>query len=165
MMIGVFTAELDDSYQAAAWEGISARAEREKIGLICFLGSRLNSPVVPEKSANRIYDLANENSLEGLIVISSAISTYLEIDDLRRFLTARCSSPLVSIGSQVPGVPSVTVAGREGLTAVVQHLIDEHERGCFGLIMGPEGHAEAEERKAAFYDTLRANRIDFDARL
>jgi DNA-binding LacI/PurR family transcriptional regulator/signal transduction histidine kinase len=163
--IGVFTAELNDSYQASVWQGISTQAEAEEIGLICFLGSRLNSPLIPEKSANHIYELATEQNLDGLIVISSAISTYLEIDTLKRFFKTKKSLPLISIGLKVPGVPSVTVNGRDGLKAIVKHLIKKHRRKNFALIAGPREHEEAEDRKRAFFDTLDNNKIAFDKRL
>ena len=163
--IGVFTAELNDAYQAAVWQGISGEAEREGAGLICFLGSRLNSPIVPERTANHIFELANERNLDGLIVISSAISTYLETDTLKQFLETKRPLPLVSIGLGVPGVPSVTVDGRDGLVSIIHHLIGKHRRRRFALVAGPEGHREAEDRKQAFIETLDEHGIPFDPAL
>lgn len=59
-IIGVFTADLMDAYQSAIWQGIKHRAEESGTGLICFAGSRINSPQIPEATANVVYDMAAE---------------------------------------------------------------------------------------------------------
>jgi hypothetical protein len=56
-VIGVFMAQLSDAYQSAVWEGIERRVQELGLGVVCFIGSRLESPVGSEKKANIAYGL------------------------------------------------------------------------------------------------------------
>jgi hypothetical protein len=44
-LIGVFTAQLEDAYQRAVWRGIEERAGTRGVGVVCFVGHRIASPV------------------------------------------------------------------------------------------------------------------------
>jgi DNA-binding LacI/PurR family transcriptional regulator/signal transduction histidine kinase len=164
-MIGVFTAELDDAYQIAVWRGIEARSRRRGVGVVCFLGSRVDSPIKSEAAANVAYRIADRGNVEGLIVVSSAISTFLSADGLERFFASRRAISRVSIGLKVPGIPSITADGSNGVAAVVRHLVRDHGRSRFALIGGPPGHAEAEDRLRAFLGALKENGVSFNERL
>lgn len=164
-MIGVFTAELDDAYQAAVWRGIERRAHERGVGVVCFLGSRLESPVTVEATSNIAYRLAGAESLDGLIIITSAINTFLDSAGVERLFGAYRDLPRVSVGVQVPGIPSVTVDGSEGISSVVRHLMEEHACRRFAVIGGPPGHAEAEDRERAFRGALADAGVAFDERL
>ncbi len=164
-MIGVFTAELEDAYQAAVWRGIEERAQERKVGVVSFLGSRLESPVPAETAANFAYRVASPASLDGVIVITSAITTFLDSDGVGAIFERFGNLPSVSVGVKVPGISSVTVDGSGGVTAVVRHLIETHGRRRFAVIGGPPGHAEAEDRERAFRRALAEAGVEFDERL
>ncbi len=164
-MIGVFTAEFEDAYQAAVWRGIEQRSRARGIGVVCFLGSRVESPVTVESTANFAYRLASPNSFDGLIVITSAINTFLDSARVEAFFRSYGGVPRVSVGVKVPGVPSVTVDGSEGVSSVVRHLIEVHGCRRFAVVGGPPGHAEAEDRGRAFRAALSQAGLDFDERL
>jgi hypothetical protein len=42
-------AQLADAYQSAVWQGIERRAEERGLGVVCFIGSRVDSPIGSEK--------------------------------------------------------------------------------------------------------------------
>ena len=44
-VIGVFAAQLDDAYQIAVWRGVETRARERGVGVVCFLGHRIGSPI------------------------------------------------------------------------------------------------------------------------
>ncbi|MBN1649098.1 MAG: substrate-binding domain-containing protein [Spirochaetales bacterium] len=165
IVIGVFTAELSEAYQAGIWRGIRDRAIETGAGLVCFLGSRLESPSVPEKTANFVYQLADESNINGLIVITSAISTYLEYQDIKPFFETRKSLPQVSIGYRIPGISSITVDGWDAIVVLVSHLVSVHKKDKFAFIFGPEGHDEAEARKKIILDILQKNGIKINPEL
>ena len=163
--IGVFTAQLDDAYQIAVWRGIESRARQLRLGVVCFVGHRIDSPIASEAAANVAYRVADRRNVEGLIVVTSAIATFLDEQGRGRLFASRQTMPQVSVGLGVIGVPSVTVEGANGVSVVVRHLVRDHGLSRFALIGGPVGHAEAEERERAFRATLRQEGIDFDERL
>ncbi|GAB6090571.1 substrate-binding domain-containing protein [Spirochaeta dissipatitropha] len=161
--IGVITAELSDSYQAEIWRGIVAKSIELNAGLVCFLGSRINSPLPSEHSANIVYSLAGKDQIDGLIVISSAISTYVGIDQLAQLLAPWEGLPRVSIGLEVPGMSSVIVEGDDGIDTVIRHVIQSHNRRAFALITGPENHPESSKRSRRFFRTLEQEGLSTDS--
>lgn len=160
--IAVLTAELSDAYQASVWKGLISAARKRSIRLVCFLGSRAEAVVVRESAANAVFDLADPKKFSGLIVISSAISTYLDANQVQYLFDAHEDSPKVSIGVPVQGASSITVEGRAAMISVTEHLVQVHGRRKFGIIAGPKWHEESEERRLAILDSLRAQNIHFD---
>lgn len=164
-VIGVFAAQLDDAYQTAVWQGIETRARQKGVGVVCFLGHRIGSPIESEAAANAAFGIADRRSIDGLIVVSSVIATFLDAEGLERLFASRRDMPQVSVGLRVPGVSSVTVDGSGGVASLVEHCIRVHGRRRFALIRGPAGHAEAEQRLKAFSKALGEAGIPFEAEL
>ena len=164
-VIGIFAAQLDDAYQTSVWQGIERRARERGVGAVCFLGHRIGSPIESEAAANAAFGIADRKGIDGLIVVSSVIATFLDVQGLQKLFASRRDMPQVSVGLRVPGVSSVTVDGSSGVAALVEHLARDHGRRRFALIGGPPGHAEAEQRMAAFRAALREAGIPFDAKL
>lgn len=160
-MIGVFTADLDDAYQTAVWQGIEHRAQETNLGVICFVGSRIGSPITAEATANVAFRIADPKSLDGIIVISAAITTFLAKSGVRKLFALRKGFPQVSVGVQVPGVSSITVDGSGGIREMVRHLSLVHERRHFAAIGGPPDHAEAEQRRRAFFKAIEELGLPF----
>ncbi|MGI6490476.1 MAG: hypothetical protein ACOXZ7_08105 [Sphaerochaeta sp.] len=63
--IGIFTAGLDDEYQANLWHAMEQEASRRSLGTISFIGSRLGSPIASEASSNLAYHLASQHNIDG----------------------------------------------------------------------------------------------------
>ncbi|HTZ52193.1 MAG TPA: substrate-binding domain-containing protein [Spirochaetia bacterium] len=164
-VIGVFLAGLSDAYQGVVWRGIERRARERGLGVVAFIGSRVDSPVRPEKRANLAYGLAGPRSIDGLVTVSSVIATFLEPRGIDRLFASRGSLPQVSIGYRVPGFSSVTVDGTGSVAALIRHIAGYHRRRRFALVGGPAGHAEAQDRERAFRDTLADLGVTFDERL
>ncbi len=163
--IGVFTASLDDAYQSTVWHAISQRAQEKGFGSISFLGSRLGSPIASEASSNLAYHLANKRNIDGLIIIASALETFLTTVDLKAFFAPLADLPRVSIGMRIPGMSDVIVDGTWALTQVMEHLIEEHKPKRVALISGPASHDEANSRLGTFYSVMEKHNISIDNRL
>lgn len=164
-VIGVFTAQLDDGYQSAVWRGIEARAREVGIGVVCFVGRRIESPDTSEATANVVYRMADHKNVDGLIIVSTTIATFIDKEEICRFFSHRKDMPQVSVGFKVPCVPSITVDGSGGIIHLVRHLVRDHGRSRFALLGGPPGHAEAEERERSFRKALAEEGITFDERI
>jgi DNA-binding LacI/PurR family transcriptional regulator/signal transduction histidine kinase len=164
-VIGVFMAQLSDAYQSAVLEGIEHRARELGLGVVCFIGSRVDSPVGSEKKANIAYGLADPRSIDGLVTVSSAIATFLETRGIEQLFSSRGNLPQVSIGVRVRGISSITVDGSGSVAEVIRHIAGHHRRRRFALIGGPTGHAEAQDRVLAFRETLKDMGVRFDERL
>jgi len=163
--IAILTAELSDAYQAAVWNGIAGEASRHNLDVTCFLGSRMDSPVPQESASNTVYDLADGRNFDGLIIVSSAISTYLNTSRVQALFDSRMDIPRVSIGIPVRGASSVTVDSHDAMVEVTEHLIDVHGRRAFAIVAGPQWHLESEQRKTAILECLSRRNIAWNEEL
>ena len=149
--IGLFFRELSDMYQLGIINHIYQAAAKYNINIICFSGrfSRQNG-----SSDTLLFDIADAENLDGLIVISSAIFDVHNAEQVQGFFARYSPLPIVSIGMQVPGYASVTVDSHIGFEKLVDHLFTKHgyQRPLF--IKGPNGHLEADERYNVFYRAL-----------
>ena len=164
-VIGVLTAQLDDAYQVGIWRGIEARARFRGVGVVTFVGQRVGAPDGVERATNVAFEMAHRRSVQGLIVITSAIATYLDAAGIEELFGRRRSLPQVSVGVKVRNVPSVTVDGSGALRVVIRHLARDHGRKAFAVIDGPQGHQEAANRAAVLRGTLTELGIPLDPRL
>ncbi|MFA5699428.1 MAG: substrate-binding domain-containing protein [Sphaerochaeta sp.] len=163
--LGVFTASLDDEYQSTLWSAINQEAEKRGFDSISFLGSVLGSPIAVEASSNIAYQLANDQNIDALIIISSSVATFLNSKDLREYFSAWSNLPRVSIGMELPGMSDVTVDSDGPVRELVRHLYTAHNRRAFALIDGPSIHDEAISRKRTVFDTLASLGLDIDPSL
>jgi DNA-binding LacI/PurR family transcriptional regulator/signal transduction histidine kinase len=147
------------------WRGIETRARERGVGVVCFLGHRIGSPIESEAAANAAFGIADTRSVDGLIIVSTVIATFLDSEGVRKLFATRRNLPQVSVGLRVPGVPSVIVDGSNGVASIVEHLTNAHGRRRFATIGGPAGHEEAEQRMRAFRAALASAGVDFDPTL
>ncbi len=164
-VIGIFAADLIDAYQGAIWQGIKDRAEKLGVGLICFAGARIDSPQIPEATANVAYELGGKCAIDGLIVLTSAITSFLDQAGIEKFFKKHKDIPLVSIGVDVPGYSSILVDGSEAMTRLIEHLVADHGRRKFAIISGPEGHEEAEDRITSIKKVFNKYNLQFSKEL
>jgi DNA-binding LacI/PurR family transcriptional regulator/signal transduction histidine kinase len=158
-------AQLADAYQSTVWQGIERRVKEHGLGVVCFIGSRLESPVGSEKKANMAYELADPRAIDGLVTVSSAIATFLEARGIEQLFASRGKLPQVSVGLRVRGISSVTVDSSGSVAEIIRHMAGHHRRRRFALVGGPPGHDEAQDRVRAFRETLRDMGVSFDERL
>jgi DNA-binding LacI/PurR family transcriptional regulator/signal transduction histidine kinase len=160
--IAVLGAEINESYQSELWRGITEEAGRHSKDLICFLGSRGNTSFYKEEASVPFYKLAHSGNFDGIIVISSAVSTYLDPEQVRLLFDSRPSIPKISIGLPVRGVGSVCVDGREAMRRITEHMILHHNRKHFAVIAGPRRHPESEQRRQTILEVFQSRGLDFD---
>lgn len=164
MVIGAFIAQLDDAYQRSVWQGISNRARETGHGLVCFIGQRLDAPATAEASRNIAYRMARHDTIDGLIVLSTTISTFLGLPGVQKILENK-DIPQVSVGLPIPGLANVLVDSAPAMTELVQHVLRRHGKRRIALLAGPTGHKEADEREAVFREVMHQEGVTFDERL
>ena len=163
--IAVLGAEVDEAYQATLWRGISDEAENHSKRLVCFMGSRTGVSGGDNRLAYPFYRQAHSGNFDGIIVVSSTVSTYLSPTQVRSLFTTRPHIPKISIGLPIEGAGSVSVDGREGMEEIVRHMAVDHGRRRFALIAGPEWHPESEQRRLAIEKVLGCLNISIDRKL
>ena len=91
--------------------------------LIIFPGGKLNSPNSLEQMKNSIYDLVNEDNIDGTIVWSSSLSGSVNSTVVLKRFEEILSKPLVTIDGKsdsFPKIPNVCFDAYEGSRFLIQ---------------------------------------------
>lgn len=154
--LGFLFASLHTGASLVIWPSMLNAAERHDVNLICFPGGRLQAADSFEFQRNAIFDLASNQSLNGLITWSSSLGGVLGPADIKSFHQRYQTLPMVSLAQFMEGMPTVSVDSYLGMRALLTHLIEEHGFKRLAFIRGPEEHYYAQERYRAYLDSLQA---------
>ena len=152
--IALFIDWLSLQYQQDIWSGVSQAAQAHDINLMTIVGGIIKGPRLTEALRNVVYDLAKPDNVDGVLVSSSSLFTYLSIEERQAFLQKFQQLPLVLIGEQLPGFSSVNVDNANGLRDIIIHLIEKHQCKRLAFIGGPRQNWEANLRLDVFKSVL-----------
>jgi signal transduction histidine kinase/DNA-binding LacI/PurR family transcriptional regulator/AraC-like DNA-binding protein len=157
--IGVIMDHVAGESRSSLWPGIAEPLQACGANLLCFTGGFLHDPHNFSAQGNIVYDFIDTSRLDGLIIWSSSLSSYVGHDSLRRFCDRYRPLPIVSIGVVLDGIPSVVLDSYQGMREAMAHLIEVHGRRRLAFIRGPQGHRDADERYRAYLDAMKAYRL------
>ena len=158
--IGFITDNISSTYQILFWLTAKRKAEECNCNLICFEGGRFDSVFNSEVQHAVLFKLANEQLLDGLILISNPLIDFTKsVDTLIEFCKQFPSIPIVSIGLEVPGTTSILVDNKAGMKEVVSHMVKDHGYKKVGFLKGPDSNLEANERLQAYKEVLEENNL------
>jgi signal transduction histidine kinase/DNA-binding LacI/PurR family transcriptional regulator/AraC-like DNA-binding protein len=162
LTIGVILDNVAGESRSSLWPGIADTIQAQDGNLLCFSGGYLRDPHDYSTRGNRVYDLIDKSRLDGLIVWTSSLSSYVGQDSIRSFCDRYRPLPIVSIGMVLDGIPSVVLDSYQGMREVLVHLITIHNRRRMVFVRGPEGHRDAEERFRAYVDVLKEYGLPYE---
>jgi len=73
--------------------------------------------------------------------------------------------PMVSIGLELPNIPSVLIDNENGIYTAVNHLIDVHHYSRIGFLNGPLHHPEAQLRFQAYAKAMQEHNLPLNQNL
>jgi DNA-binding LacI/PurR family transcriptional regulator len=157
---------IEDDYQAGIVRGVARAIGHSNVGLVCVAGGVVGDPSVdPRALRNFLFDLLDPREFDGLIVLSGSLGNTMGATRFAEWLQRFRGKPVVALGVQTPGFPSIAVDGAAGMRAIVAHLIQAHSRRRIAFVRGPQTSEEAEERFAAYQRVLEENGMPFEPRL
>ncbi len=162
--------------QQPFWLGVVDAARRRGANLLCFMGGTLPTrgqpllrvPYPQRLPALSFFSLANSPRLDGMITWGGSRAGFsMNLDDaeVEEFIAPYRRLPLVNYEGRIAGVPSVVTDTRQGMRALIEHMIENHQQRRIAFIRGPVGHLESEERFLAYQETLQRYGIPFDPAL
>jgi DNA-binding LacI/PurR family transcriptional regulator/signal transduction histidine kinase/ActR/RegA family two-component response regulator len=152
-------------YEAQLRDALHAKCSEDGHHLLLLYGGPLETPQPIGAADNAIYELLQPDSVDGIIVVSTLLSTYCGADGVSRLVERYTQSKLCSIGIELPGIPSLVLDNRPGMEAVVEHLIRDHGCHRIAFLAGTPKNPEAEVRFQAYQAVLERNGIAFDPSL
>jgi len=142
-------------YQAKVWGGIVREAKEKDVNLLTFAGGVTYSNHFLGINADHVYNLANPQNVDGLIVLSATLGSYASGDFGKKYLPL----PMVSVGLEIEDMPSILIDNKGGMKQALSHLIEDHGHKDIAFIRGPAYNPEAEERYQAYLETLAEHNI------
>jgi DNA-binding LacI/PurR family transcriptional regulator/signal transduction histidine kinase/ActR/RegA family two-component response regulator len=152
-------------YEPQLRAAFEATCQTHDIDLVLLAGGPFEDPNPVGAAHTRVYELLDHTSADGVILLSSGLSAYTGIERVLEFCERLGDVPVASIGSALPGIPSVIVDNRPGMAALVDHVISVHGRRRLAFISGPPRNADSQARLAVFREVLARHDLEFDPRL
>ena len=156
---------MNDRYQNTILAGIAQAAREVGVSLFCFAGGVIGAPRRLGLERNRVFEMANPNTLDGLIVLSGTIGNHIGAAALGEYCRRYHPVPIVSVAVPLPGSPCIGVDNASGLREGLRHLIVHHGYRRIAFVRGPERNIEAEERFGVYAELLREHGIPYDPAL
>ena len=151
-VIGVLQRHLLGLY-AEEWLGSVDGARALGCDLICLCGRALEEPGF-HRLANRLYDFATEQALDGLIVWAQVLGANVGPERTQEYCRRFAGLPTVSVELPLGDAPMILMENREGMYAAVSHLIEVHGRRRILYLGGPPTHEGARLRYQGYLDAL-----------
>jgi PAS domain S-box-containing protein len=163
--LGLFIDSIMAGYQNALFHGVDDVARERDVNLLCFVGGSLHPADQPADPSNALYDLLDEDALDGLIVAAGVVGTLVGLEEMQSFCERFRHLPQASIALPIAGVPSILMDNYAGMRAVVEHLVDGHGYRRIAFFHKQEGHPESDARYNAYVDVLTERGIAVDPNL
>jgi diguanylate cyclase (GGDEF)-like protein len=160
--IGMLITQIDGRGIVPIWNGAADAAREKDVNLLLFAGKSLQSPFEDEVEHNIVYDLIDKSNVDGLILVSGYLASYITPKDLAKFYERFGDIPKVSVSMEIKGIPSVLVDNMTGMKEAVDHLIDFHGHRRIAFVKGPSNNPEAGQRFQAYVLSLKEHGIPID---
>lgn len=160
--IAVIIAGIDQSYQSAILNGISASASECSINVeafISFIGS-MGNPVHDTGEFN-IFNLPDFNNYDGAILLTNTIDYPPVVENIIKRIK-ETGIPAVSMDNDIPELYHIGIDNKKAMRKITEHLIQKHGFRRFSYISGPADNPESTDRLNSFLEVLSENNISID---
>jgi len=138
---------LDEEYQTSVFSGIKKRACELDIEIICF--QHENAMIYENTLVTKLPE-SNFFDVDGIILLTSVFSDCPLLQSADTIKKLWPGIPVVSVGQQIDGLPSLAIRSKNAMVKLTKHLITHHNYKRFLFISGIEGHVDSKERKDIF---------------
>jgi signal transduction histidine kinase/DNA-binding LacI/PurR family transcriptional regulator len=150
MRIALYLNILVEEYQIAVYRGIRSGAKELGIELVC-----VQDESGPGVTARRIesFPLPRYLPVDGVLILTSVIVGGDERLFAKSIRERFPGLPVVAVGNDIPGIPSIRIRGAEAMRGLMAHLVKEHGYRRFLYIGGHRDHRDNRERETAFRES------------
>lgn len=154
---------LNSEYSDFMLQGIKSACKQFDMELAVFTIAALHDIKTAFDFQNvAITALLTHSNIDGIIFPAGTQMRFLSRHDLKDYLRNFGDIPIVSIGCELVGIPSISVDCYESYKELINFLIDE--QGCrkFGILGVRSKSLEATKRTEAIYSVLKNRGISAD---
>lgn len=164
--IGFFTVGSTFNQSDTLAKYIEQAAKTYKVNIITFLGGVLNTSASYtqynyQRQCNVVFEFAKSEKLDGIIIASHLLAAYQGVETLVNLCTSFAPTPIVSLGLELPNVPSVYTDNTSNIKQMVSHIIEKHNRRKIGFLSGPSNNADAFNHYLGYTMALEEHHIEY----
>ncbi len=160
-LLSTYIGNISEMIFSGTYDEILAR----DVNLLSFSGMPLRYPDYFWGQQNILYELVDRDWVNGLIVSSSVLETFVSRAEMETFLRRYQPLPMISEGTLWEGIPSLIIDEAEGIRTLMRHLIVEHGYRRIAFMKGPEEASWAQERYRGYCEALREHDLPLDPKL
>ncbi len=155
--IAVIVSGIDEEYQNTILQGIHEFASMHNINICHFIayGGILKNQKYDMGEFN-IYELANFNLLDGVILLTNTISSPALTEKIVERVR-KSGIPAVSIDNEFDGFYHIGIDNFSAMEGIVEHILKDHGAKKINYISGPTDNPESILRLQAYKEVLRQN--------
>ncbi|MBR4915031.1 MAG: GGDEF domain-containing protein [Clostridiales bacterium] len=166
--IGLIIDDIDNYFSNQAAIGAEQAAKELDANLYVFPGhyiGKTDSKYADKKyeyQFNSIFNLPTERNVDIIYILQGLICSRADIETQTKFLKKLPDVPVVCLFSDFAGYNSVTFDNASGLSASLEHLIEDHGAKNIGFVSGPVTNRDARERLEIFKNVLARHGLPVD---
>jgi DNA-binding LacI/PurR family transcriptional regulator len=162
LQLGIVLSDSSEDYQATVLQGARDAAVADGAVIRSFAGGNIGTGRRDDEQRNRIFDFVRTDTVDGLIILTGAISDFCTEEHVTQFCKRFRDIPACTVGDELPDFPSVRGDNRSGVRSAVAHLVKAHGLRRIGFIRGPLVNRDATERYQAYVDALAEHGIPLE---
>lgn len=158
MRVGLLIGTYSNSYTLGAVKWISEELKDRNCTMVVLEGLSLGRNTISDYACNTIFRLITKSRIDALIILSSELAVQAGkpiVEDLAH----RVGIPVVSLGLELEGIPSVLADNSSGFEKIVSHLVF-HGYKRIAHISGPLYNTESLLRRDAFMKVIYQNGLE-----
>lgn len=161
--IGLLIHDSDSEYSMELIKGIELGCQQINAQLIIFTVGEFNCLWSKSEYQRRaVAFFITQNNIDVLLCASGIQMNNISLQDFVSYLNYFKPLPVISIGVEIPDIPSVTIDCTNGLKKLVNHLIDKHNCKRIGILGVSVKSKDAEDRTKVILETLKERGLKAD---
>lgn len=148
--IGVLLNTMYSEYSAVVIDAIEKYCKEHDAVQILFPLLRGITPTKYDFQFNSISSFINPSNIDVLIVSTATLCNNFKLEEVIEEIKNLPEMIKVSLGCDIPGLPSVIVSPEKAIIEAVKHIYKEHGRKKFLLMRANTNFFESNDREAAF---------------
>lgn len=163
-LIGILLDHIESDYHLELIESAVRVATRHGARTLILPGGALSHQGTPGSARGFLYNYLDPACLDGLLILGGSLSNYCGTEGFENFLARLPSIPRVVVGLRTSRAVSVGVNNEDGISRLVDHLVEIHRCEKIVFIDGPDGSSEARLRRQAYSEAMKRHHLRLDER-
>ena len=109
----------------------------------------------------KLYPLITDKNIDALVVMSNTQCHHIGPENFAKRIKALGNFPIISVGTDLPEIPSIITDNRSGFAELITHLIEKHNCRRIALLSSKNVSQESIDLIQFFKDILAKHNVPF----